>query len=164
MATRPPTLREKRRYILVSVEPSGTIIDRKDLYFAVCEATTSLWGDVTAAVISPAVITSEGQYVIIRCRRGTERELSIALSTITCCRDRGIALRIIAASGTIDTLRERIQKLQVPGREPPSSPEYMVGGKLFQVHWSSGEKVDVIQKGFKNTNRLFLTREDLEEL
>ncbi|HET6581172.1 MAG TPA: Rpp14/Pop5 family protein, partial [Methanoregula sp.] len=73
MATRPPTLREKRRYILVSVEPSGEIIDRKDLYFAICDATTSLWGDATAAVISPAVIASDGPYVIIRCRRGTER-------------------------------------------------------------------------------------------
>jgi ribonuclease P/MRP protein subunit POP5 len=164
MGTRPPTLREKRRYILVSVEPSGTIIDRKDLYFAVCDATTSLWGDVTAALIMPAVIASEGQYVIIRCRRGTERELSIALSTITCCRDRSIALRIISASGTIDTLRERIQRLQIPDREPASPPDYMFGEKLFQVQFSSGQKVDVIEKGFKNTNRLFLTREDLEEL
>ena len=164
MGTRPPTLREKRRYILVSVEPSGEIIDRKDLYFAVCDATTSLWGDVTAAVVSPAVIASDGQYVIIRCHRGTERELSIALSTITCCRDRSIALRIITASGTIDTLRERIQVMKIPDSVPVSPPEYMIGEKLYQVHYCSGQKVDVIEKGFKNTNRLFLTREDLEEL
>ncbi len=164
MGARPPTLREKRRYILVSVEPSGEIIDRKDLYFAVCDATTSLWGDVTAAVISPAVIASDGQYVIIRCRRGSERELSIALSTITCCRDRSIALRIIAASGTIDTLRERIQGLKIPDNVTVSAPEYMIGEKLYRVHNCSGQKVDVIEKGFKNTNRLFLTREDLEEL
>ena len=164
MGARPPTLREKRRYILVSVEPSGEIIDRKDLYFAVCDATTSLWGDVTAAVISPAVIASDGQYVIIRCRRGTERELSIALSTITRCRDRSIALRIIAASGTIDTLRERIQGLKIPNSVPVSPPEYMIGEKLFQVRYCSGQKVDLIEKGFKNTNRLFFTREDLEEL
>ena len=164
MGTRPPTLREKRRYILVSVEPSGEIIDRKDLYFAVCDATTSLWGDVTAAVISPAVIASDGQYVIIRCRRGTERELSIALSTITRCRDRSIVLRIIAASGTIDSLRERIQGLKIPDSIPVSPLEYMIGEKRYQVHYCSGQKVDVIEKGFKNTNRLFLTREDLEEL
>ena len=164
MATRPPTLREKRRYILVAVEPSGTIIERKDLYYAVCDAATSLWGDVTAAAIMPAVIASEGQYVIIRCRRGTERELSIALSTITCCRDSRIALRIIAASGTINTLRERIQRLPVPDAEPGSPPECMFGEKRFRVHFCTGQKVDVIEKVFKNTNRLFLTREDLEEL
>jgi ribonuclease P/MRP protein subunit POP5 len=163
MATRPPTLREKRRYILVAVEPSGMIIDRKDLYFAICDAATSLWGDVTTAIIMPAVIASEGQYVIIRCRRGTERELSIALSTITCCRDSSIALRMIAASGTIDSLRERIRELQTPDREP-APHEFRIGEKLFHVEYCSGQKVDVIEKGFKNTNRLFLTREDLEEL
>ncbi|MFA5346688.1 MAG: Rpp14/Pop5 family protein [Methanoregula sp.] len=164
MGARPPTLREKRRYLLVSVEPSGTIIDRKDLYYAVCDATTSLWGDMTAAIIKPAIIMSEGQFVIIRCRRGTERELSIALSTITCCRDKPIALRIVAASGTIDTLREKIHRLQDPDTEPASQHEYMFGEKLFQIHYCHGQKVDVIEKGFKNTNRLFLTKEDLEEL
>jgi ribonuclease P/MRP protein subunit POP5 len=89
MTIRPPTLREKRRYILVCVEPSGTIIDQKDLFHTVCDAITSLWGDATAAVITPAVIGSEGQYKIIRCRRGTERELSLALTTITYCRENG---------------------------------------------------------------------------
>ena len=164
MGARPPTLREKHRYMLVSVEPFGRIIDRKDLYYAVCDATTSLWGDVTAAVIMPAVIASEGQHVIIRCRRGTERELSIALSTITCCRDNPIALHIVAASGTIDTLREKIRRLQNPDTEPASQNERMLGEKLFQILYCYGQKVDVIEKGFKNTNRLFLTKEDLEEL
>jgi ribonuclease P/MRP protein subunit POP5 len=163
MGARPPTLRQKRRYILVSVEPFGTIIDRKDLYYAVCDATTSLWGDVTAAIIMPAVIASEGQYVIIRCRRGTERELSIALSTITCCRDNTLSLRIVAASGTINTLREKIRRLQNPDTEPASQHEYMIGEKFFKILYCYGQKVDVIEKGFKNTNRLFLTKEDLEE-
>ena len=61
MSPRPPTLREKRRYILVAVEPAGTVIDQKDLYYAISDATTSLWGDVMAAVITPAVVASEGQ-------------------------------------------------------------------------------------------------------
>ncbi len=103
MTIRPPTLREKRRYILISIEPSGMVIDRKDLYYTICDAITSLWGDVTAALIMPAVIGSEGRYMILRCRRGTERELSLALATITCCRENPIALRIVAASGTINT-------------------------------------------------------------
>ena len=163
MGARPPTLREKRRYILVSVEPSGVTIDRKDLYYAICDANTSLWGDETASVINPAVIVSEGQYVIIRCRRGTERELSIALSTITSCRDHHIALRIVAASGTIETLREKIKKPGTPDPDSTSLPECSFGEKLFQTEYCSGQKVDVIEKGFKNTNRLFLTKEDLEK-
>jgi hypothetical protein len=40
----------------------------------------------------------------------------------------------------------------------------MVGEKVFHEQYCSGQKVDLIEKGFKNTNRLFLTREDLEEL
>jgi len=112
----------------------------------------------------PAVIVSESGYIIIRCRRGTERELSLALATITSFRESPFAIRIIAASGTMNTLRERIQRLQTPGTESVSPREYMVGEKVFEVTYCSGQKVDLIEKGFKNTNRLFLTREDLEDL
>ncbi len=164
MAPRPPPLREKRRYLLVLVEPFGTTVDRKDLYYAVCDAVTSLWGDLAAAIIIPAVISSEGQCVIIRCRRGTERELSIALSTITACRDTPIALRIIAASGTINTLRQKTHSLKTPPGETFSPEEFTIGEKSVQKLYCYGQKVDVIEKGFKNTNRLFLTKEDMEEL
>ena len=163
MSTRPPTLREKRRYILVSVEPAGTPINQKDLYYAVSDATTSLWGDVMAALIMPAVVAAEGRFVVIRCQRGTERELAIALSTITTCHDVRIALRLVAASGTIESLRERIRTVKTPVTEDSGPSECTFEKTLFQIHHCDGQKVDVIEKGFKNTNRLFLTREDLEE-
>jgi ribonuclease P/MRP protein subunit POP5 len=163
MSTRPPTLREKRRYLLVRIEPEGTIIDQKDLYYAVSEATTSLWGDVTAAVIMAAVVTSDGQYAIIRCQRGTEQDLSIALSTVTTCCDIPIALRMVAASGTIESLREKIRRIKTPLKELSSPPECMFDKKMFQICQCNSQKIDVIEKGFKNTNRLFLIREDLEE-
>jgi ribonuclease P/MRP protein subunit POP5 len=164
MSTRPPTLREKRRYILVSIDPAGTAVDQKDLYHAVSDATTQLWGDAMAAVIMPAVVASEGQFVIIRCRRGTEHELATALSTITSCRETRITLRMVAASGTIDCLRERIRNSKNPGLEKIPPVDYTFDKKLFQLSQCNGQKVDVIEKGFKNTNRLFLTKEDLEEL
>ena len=164
MSTRPPTLREKRRYLLVQIEPARTIFDKKDLYYSVSDATTSLWGDVVAAVIMSAVVASEGQYVVIRCQRGTEQDLSIALSTITTCCDIPIALRMVAASGTIDTLREKMRRVKTPGQESISPRECTFDKKLFQINQCNGQKIDVIEKGFKNTNRLFLTREDLEEL
>ena len=163
MSVRPPTLREKRRYLLVHIEPAGTIIDQKDLYYAVSDAITSLWGVVMAAVIMSAVVASEGQYMIIRCQRGTEQDLSVALSSITTCCDSHIALRMVAASGTIDTLRGKIRKEKKPDPEEISSRECMFDKKLFQIDQCNGQKIDVIEKGFKNTNRLFLTREDLEE-
>jgi ribonuclease P/MRP protein subunit POP5 len=157
-------LREKRRYLLVSVEPAGTPVNQKDLYYAVSDATTSLWGDVMVAAIMPAVVAAEGRFVVIRCRRGTERELAIALSTITTCRDLRIALRLVAVSGTIESLRERIRTVKTPVTEDPVPSECTFEKTVFRIHQSDGQKVDVIEKGFKNTNRLFLTREDLEEL
>jgi len=161
MAVRPPTLRDKRRYLLVRVDPPGTTIDQKELYYAVSDAVSSLWGDAVAGIIVQAVVCAEGDYVVIRCRRGTERELAIALSTVTRIRDTKIALRIISASGTIESLRDRMKPLP----PPPSTdtvPEYRFSGKDYVAVYCDGQKVDVIEKGFKNTSRLFLTTEDME--
>jgi ribonuclease P/MRP protein subunit POP5 len=191
MSVRPPTLRENRRYILARVLPAGTPVDQKDLYYAITDAVTSLWGDSVAAMITPAVVGAEGDFVFIRCRRGTERELITALSTVTACRETRLALRIYATSGTLESLRDRIRTIspQVPapakvspGQPSPesaggvpehSSPdqeipetgqEFPVGGIIYTVSHCDGQKIDVIEKGFKNTNRLFLTRQDLENL
>jgi len=179
MSTRPPTLREKRRYLLAKIEPCGVPVDGKDLYYAIHEAATSLWGDVVVAAMQPAVITIEDGYAILRCRRGTERECAISLSTITGCRDNRIALRIIAASGTIDSLRDRIKDLgpyvmengevtSTETRDSSGSPstdsrDCIFDTRLYRIVHSDGHKVDVIEKGFKNTHRLFLTTADLEE-
>jgi ribonuclease P/MRP protein subunit POP5 len=163
MTTRPPTLREKRRYLFVRLEPAGTVIDPKDLYYAVSEAITSLFGDSVAAIINQAVVATESPYVIIRCRRGTERELSIALSTITGCRDARFALRIVAASGTMESLRERMKTKKILVAAGPGPAECIFAGRMYQVSYCDGQKIDVIEKGFKNTHRLFLTREDMEE-
>ena len=168
MSTRPPTLREKRRYLLVRVEPAGMAIDQKELYYVIADATTSLWGDSMAAGITPAVVAAERGHVVIRCRRGTERELAIALSTVTACRDTRIALRLVAASGTIESLRKRI-RCTLTGQGSPDGdaevfPEQMVGGRSYLFRYGDGQKVNLFEKGFKNTNRLFMTREDMEDI
>ena len=190
MSVRPPTLREKRRYLLAKIEPCGMPVEGKDLYYAIHEAATSLWGDVVVAAMQPAVIAIEDGYAILRCRRGTEREFAISLSTVTGYRDTRIALRIIATSGTIDTLRDRIKDLgpyvmkngKVTSAETGDSSknQSMETGdssgsastdprdctfdtRVYQIVHCDGHKVDVIEKGFKNTHRLFLTTADLEE-
>jgi len=178
MSPRPPTLREKRRYILARIEPAGTVLEQKELYYAISDATTSLWGDATTAIITPAVVALEHGHVVIRCRRGTERELAIAISTVTACHDVRICLHIIAASGTIESLRSRFRVKKHPKSKTetketttganngiePVLPECSFAKKTFIIVQCNGQKVDVIEKGFKNTNRLFLTKEDLEDL
>lgn len=162
MSPRPPTLRENRRYILVRVEPAGTVIDQKELYYVISDAVTSLWGDAVAGVITQAVVAAENGHVIIRCLRGTEKELALALSTVTVCRDIHLALRIVAASGTIESLRERIRKQQVPDMPVPKAGDRIFQNKDVSIVYCNGQKVDVIEKGFKNAHRLFLTKSDLE--
>lgn len=162
MTPRPPTLRDKRRYLLVRVEPAGTVIDQKDLYYAIADAITALFGDVAAAIMIQAVVAAEGEYIFIRCRRGSERHLAIALSTITTCREIRIALRIIAASGTMESLRERIRPAQDSPDVADGLPELALDGRIFTPVHCNSQKVDVIEKGFKNTHRFFFTREDME--
>jgi ribonuclease P/MRP protein subunit POP5 len=174
MSVRPPTLREKRRYLLARIDPAGTMPDAKDLYYAVYEAVVSLFGDMAAAAMQPSVLAVEEGYVILRCRRGAEREFAIALSTLSACRDIPVALRVRAVSGTIESLRERIatfapQESPVVGQDSiPAdegtygTPQYQFGSTPVEVVLLHGHKVDVLEKGFKNTRRLFLTTEDLE--
>jgi ribonuclease P/MRP protein subunit POP5 len=163
MTPRPPTLRDKRRYLLVRLEPAGTAVDQKELYYVIADAITSLFGDAAAAVMIQAVVAAEGDYVFLRCRRGTERELAIALSTITTCRETRIALRIIAASGTMESLRERIRSRKSPEPAPAGSEDRIFDQKTVTPAYCNGQKIDVIEKGFKNAHRFFLTTEDLEK-
>jgi len=174
MSIRPPTLREKRRYLLARIDPAGTNPEAKDLYYAVYEAVVSLFGDMAAAAMQPSVLAVEEGHVILRCRRGAEREFAIALSTLTICRDIPVALRIRAVSGTIESLRERIgrvspQETSAAGQDSiPAddgtcgTPQYQFGSIPVEIVVCHGHKVDALEKGFKNTRRLFLTTEDLE--
>jgi ribonuclease P/MRP protein subunit POP5 len=176
MSIRPPTLREKKRYILARIDPAGIIPDPKDLYYAVYEAVVSLFGDMAAAAMQPSVLAVEKGCVILRCRRGAEREFAIALSTLTGCQDMPLALRVLAVSGTIESLRERIAEIAslkdpgdgpeeeiVPSTEGICEPSlYGFGSGPVDVLVWDGRKVDALEKGFKNTRRLFLTTEDLE--
>lgn len=162
MSPRPPTLRDKRRYLLLRVDPAGAPVDQKELYYTIADAITSLFGDAAAAVMIQAVVAAEGGHVFIRCRRGTEREVATAISTVTSCRDTRIALRILAASGTMESLRDRVRSQKAPGAADELPGDRIFDGKPVSPVYCNGQKVDVIEKGFKNTHRYFLTTEDLE--
>jgi len=164
MKVRPPTLREKRRYILARILPGGISVDPKDLYYAVAEAATSLWGDDLASRIHPAVVTVENGCAFVRCRRGMERELAIALSTTTVCSGQRIALRTIATSGTMESLRARLQETARGFPDAmPAGTGLSFGGRDTEVVFCESQKIDVVEKGFKNAARFYLTTQDLED-
>ncbi|NYT21715.1 MAG: ribonuclease P [Methanomicrobiales archaeon] len=158
----PPTLRTKKRYILAGIEPPGAASDQKELYRAISGAVTSLFGDVRAAAIGPAVISSGPDYVIVRCTRSGERDLRIALSFVTAVGNENIVLRPKATSGTLHALRKRIPL--APPSEPGHPEEVYFGGKIYIARRYQGQKVDLIEKGIKSQELLFLTQDDLEEL
>ncbi len=162
MTVRPPTLREKRRYVLAEILPAGFVPDQKELYFAVHEAATSLWGDSVSALVQPAVIAIESGFAITRCRRGMERELALALSTVTACGGEPLALRAVATSGTIETLRERIRGRTRDAPANAGSQDCTFASRACTIVYCDGQKIDVIEKGFKNTARFYLTTEDME--
>jgi len=111
MKPRPPSMREKRRYILARILPYGVKMDQKQVYFSVIEAATSLWGDAAVGLAQPAVVFCDGGYAVVRCRRGTEKDIATALATVNTIADERAALRTVAISGTIHALRRRIKPM-----------------------------------------------------
>ncbi|MDD1718012.1 MAG: Rpp14/Pop5 family protein [Methanoregulaceae archaeon] len=154
----PPSLREKKRYLLGRVFPAGFEPDRKSLHASVQEAVQSLWGDAGAAEISASVIRS-GNYAVIRCRRGSEGKLIIAISTVTGVGDARCAIRPVAVSGTIAALSRRIAGTG----EPAGFRSIEWSGKTYDACYRPGQKVDLIEKGFKTRELLFLTENDIQE-
>jgi ribonuclease P/MRP protein subunit POP5 len=162
MSPRPPSMRDKRRYLLVQVFPQSLSYDPKDLYLAIQDAVTSVWGDVTSARIQAAVVAGGSGYGIIRCLRGMELQLATAVSTVIAISGQRACIRSCAVSGTIAALHRR----GIP-RGCPSFPVDALAkfdGRDFAIKYCEGEKVDLLEKGFKTQELLFLTEQELEEI
>jgi ribonuclease P/MRP protein subunit POP5 len=156
---RPPTLRVKRRYILCSIHPSYREYDPKQVHYAMVDAVTSLWGDARASEIQMSVVMCERGHVVVRCGRGTERDLETAVSTVTSINGQHVALRPVATSGTLRSLKNRMGKEPLACRER----EYEVGGIACTGILLPGQKVDLVEKGNKNQKILYFTQQELEE-
>ncbi|HZD44163.1 MAG TPA: Rpp14/Pop5 family protein [Methanomicrobiales archaeon] len=157
----PPTLREKRRYLLARITPRWSVGDDSRLiYQAVVEAITSLFGDAGGAQIQAAVVFSQDDYIIIRCRRGMERHLEIALATVHQIGENPARMRTISTSGTMRTLKE---KMKVP---PPVEEESGVSihGKDYAAYLQGRQKIDLIAKNNKSQKLLFFTQKEVEEI
>ncbi|HJJ48829.1 MAG TPA: ribonuclease P [Methanocorpusculum sp.] len=122
----PPTLREKRRYVLIRILGGPNEPVQKDIYRAVSDTVSGVFGDFGAAKIHPAVVWSEGEYAIVRCIRGTEKDLCAALACVSKCGGESAAFRAVVTSGTITGAKDKI------GHEVPdlaAHPGYVVRGK-----------------------------------
>lgn len=144
MSVLPPTLRENWRYVLfrviTEVDPT-----QKDIYRILADSVTSLFGDVGAAKMHPAVVWSEGEYAIARCSRGYDESLIASLTVITKICGEPVAFRSIATSGTILSLKKKV------------IPE-IADDTTYSGYLCAGKKVDNLSK--ENGHR-YLTRDDI---
>ena len=158
MKPRPPTLREKRRYILAEIVPHYRRIEPRQMYFAVVDALSSLWGDARASEVHAAVISCECGYCIVRCRRNTEALVETALSTVTGVDGERIALHPLATSGTLHGLRTRMRPLP----EERTLEGVEIGGTEYSGILFMRQKVDLYAKGIKNQETLYFTHDEME--
>lgn len=161
MKPRPPTMRDKRRYVLARIDPPCRDITAKELYLAVHEAFTSLFGDTRAAEAMIGIMDCRDGHAIARCKRGYEVLLQKAMLTVNMVEGQRVALRTRATSGTMLSLKKRIIQHPYPGTVQLREVEF--DGDLYDAYQYQAQKVDVIEKGFKKQELLFLTSKELEE-
>jgi ribonuclease P/MRP protein subunit POP5 len=158
MKPRPPTMRDKRRYILYAIQPVDGWLDQKKVYYSILNAITSLWGDHGSAKIQMAVVGGAPGYTIVRCIRGTEDLLETAVATVISVNGGRIALHPVATSGTIHALRRRMRAAPVVQK----GEEIVIDGRTMTPYAHSRQKVDLFAKGIKNQESLYFTHDDME--
>ena len=160
MTVRPPTLRIRYRYLLASVAPPYREIDPKKMHRALHEAVTSLYGDAQASEIKMGVMRVGGGVAILRCQRGREQLLGLALSTVTSVDGVRVTLSPVAVSGTMKTLREKI----------PASPAFRyggereIGGRLYAEWRAEDGRIDFIAKGIRTEETLYIIHDEMEDM
>jgi ribonuclease P/MRP protein subunit POP5 len=158
MASRLPSQRDRRRYLLCRIVPVWAEPEPREVFHAVCEAASTLWGDTGAAAIAPAVLDCSRGHVVVRCRRGTEMQLAAALATVTRAGENRLALRQVLTSGTLHAIRRRMQDPVGAWNDTQVKRD----GRAFTARCSAGQKVDLIAEEKKSPELLFFTENDGE--
>lgn len=153
-----PTLRENKRYVLTSIMPSDPDCEIRELYYAVADSITSLYGDCIAAEVHAATILREGSYLIVRCRRGRERELCCAVAAIRSINKTPVRLTTIATSGTIAALRKRIRPEETGQPITCTIDSEEQSGIMY-----ADGKIDLIKRDMKGQELVYLTKDDMEK-
>ncbi len=101
-----PSLREKKRYILLSVK-SEKKLKRKDLVRSIWNCGISMVGDVGIAETGLWVMDFNGDYLLVRCNHTSVEEIKGILASLTNVSGDKIRLDILGVSGTINKLKKR---------------------------------------------------------
>lgn len=111
----PPTLRKNNRYLTVNIK-SEALLNKKDLVGILWDASIRFWGECETANFNLWVMRfyeleqSEGIYnykSIIRCQRGFEDKVRVALVCVKKFNNKRISFSTIGLSGTIKSSTEK---------------------------------------------------------
>ena len=97
-----------RRYLAISVD-SDDAYSEEEVSEALNQAVREIFGEYGVSRIRLKLIEydEEKKNGIVRCDRSSTREMRAALALITMISDRDAAFRVLAASGTIKSLKAR---------------------------------------------------------
>jgi ribonuclease P/MRP protein subunit POP5 len=113
-----PTLREKKRYIAFEINSEKTMI-RQELVRDISNSIISLFGDIGASQIRPALMSFDGRSGILRCAREKTVETRAGLACINNIRGIRVSIRVLGISGTIKGATEKfIQQSLIKESEP----------------------------------------------
>ncbi|HJJ90026.1 MAG TPA: Rpp14/Pop5 family protein [Methanocorpusculum sp.] len=144
----PPTLRENHRYLLIKISGEFSAMpSQKEIYYAIRETATKLFGDVGFAQMHIAVIWSDDEHAIIRFRRGWEKEIVACTAMTTKMCGYATAFRTIIISGTIHGVKNHIKSTTWDWTCLPG-------------YRCSGKKVDSLKK---NNTQQYLTLDDIHK-
>ena len=101
----------KRRYLAVSIDSDGTL-DSRDFMDAVWSAITRLFGEYGASKTGLSLIHYDPtkRLAILRTGHTTLEMVRTALASINKTGTKPVALHVLAVSGTIKALQERIDE------------------------------------------------------
>lgn len=155
----PPTQRPNWRYIAAEMVPQWCNVSARDMHYAIVGCEASLFGDSAAATMRTSVISCGDGVVVLRCIRGTETDVEAVLATVTDVGNISMALHPFATSGTLHALRKKIR----PCSRPSEEGNCKIGENTYRILGISGQKVDLVQQGIKQTTALYFNKEDLED-
>jgi RNase P/RNase MRP subunit POP5 len=103
--------RVKRRYLALQVDSDG-VPSRKEFIDAVWSAVAKLYGEYGASLTSLSLIDydMEEKTAVIRTSLATLDLVRASLASITSMADREAAVHILAVSGTIKALCEKVKR------------------------------------------------------
>lgn len=113
-----PILRDKKRYIAFEII-SARNVNRQELTSEITNSIVSLFGDVGASEINPALMSFGGRFGILRCAREKTLEARAGLACINNIGGMRLSIMVMGISGTIKGATEKfIQESLIKETEP----------------------------------------------